>query len=239
MKPSTTAADSLDSFRLSPDGFEVRRGVFGDKALESILRELDASGERSPNRRSLLRDCLPVAHLAAAAPLKSIADEALGGEAFAVRALLFNKVNGANWGVPWHQDLAIAVEEKVEMPGFGGWSMKDGIPHVLPPTPVLAQMITLRLHLDDCSEDNGPLRVLPGSHDAGRLSDAEIAQRCDQTPEVTCAAARGDVLLMRPLVLHASSAAQCPGHRRVLHLEYAAPPLPGGLRWAGQRTEKR
>lgn len=36
---------------------------------------------------------------------------------------------------------------------------------------------------------------------------------------------------MRPLLLHASSPAASPGHRRVLHVEYAAAGLPGGLQW--------
>jgi ectoine hydroxylase-related dioxygenase (phytanoyl-CoA dioxygenase family) len=222
----------------SRDGFELRRGVLSDEGVAALLSELSAITNRSANRRSLLRDCPAVAELAASPPLQTIASEALGGDAFAVRALLFDKLNGANWGVPWHQDLAIAVEEKRHVPGFGGWSVKDGIPHVLPPVEVLAQMGTLRLHLDDCGAENGPLRVLPGSHRAGKLGDADIARWRAGRPEFVCTAGRGDLLVMRPLLLHASSAAQSPGHRRVLHIEYGAQPLPGGLRWAGQRVKK-
>jgi hypothetical protein len=36
---------------------------------------------------------------------------------------------------------------------------------------------------------------------------------------------------MRPLILHASSAALEPRRRRVIHLEYAADTLPGELEW--------
>lgn len=218
------------------DGFTLCRAVFSHRMIVALLIELSANVERSANRRSLLRDCPAVARLAASGPLKAIADQALGGDAFAVRALLFDKVTGANWGVPWHQDLAIAVEEKVEVAGFGGWSVKDGIPHVLPPAAILTEMVTLRLHLDDCGADNGPLRVLPGSHRDGKLGDAEIARWKTTAIEFVCLADRGDVLVMRPLVLHASSAAESPSHRRVLHIEYAARALPGGLRWVGQRA---
>lgn len=239
MSATVAPPASLAEFTLARDGFAWRRGVVGGEKITALLGELCGAAAISPNRRSLLRDCPSAVRLASEGPLKAIADDALGGDAFAVRALLFDKVSSANWGVPWHQDLAIAVEEKVDVPGFGGWSVKDGIPHVLPPAEVLAQLVTLRIHLDDCGEDNGPLRVLPGSHGAGKLSAAEIARWRDEAAEVICTAARGDGLVMRPLLLHASSAAEQPGHRRVLHLEYAAQPLPGGLRWAGQRVEKR
>jgi len=36
---------------------------------------------------------------------------------------------------------------------------------------------------------------------------------------------------MCPLILHASSKAVSPSHRRVIHIEYAGAELPGGLEW--------
>jgi hypothetical protein len=33
---------------------------------------------------------------------------------------------------------------------------------VHPPAEILDKMLTLRVHLDDCGEENGPLRVIPG-----------------------------------------------------------------------------
>lgn len=219
------------SAALAADGFEWHRAVVSAETATALACELAHDATDSPNRRSLLRDSAAVARLAQSPPLQSIATVALGADAFAVRALLFDKIEGANWSVPWHQDLAIPVAEKVDLPGFTGWSVKDGAPHVLPPASVLAQMIALRLHLDDCRADNGPLRVLPGSHRTGKLDAVDIARLRADTPEVACLAARGDVLALRPLLLHASSIARQPGHRRVLHIEYAAHPLPHGLRW--------
>jgi ectoine hydroxylase-related dioxygenase (phytanoyl-CoA dioxygenase family) len=93
-------------------------------------------------------------------------------------------------------------------------------------------MVTVRLHLDDCGADNGPLRVIPGSHAQGILMGDEIAHWRKNITGVACEVPRGGVLLMRPLILHASSSAKVPGHRRVIHLEYAAGELPGGLEWA-------
>jgi hypothetical protein len=92
-------------------------------------------------------------------------------------------------------------------------------------------MLTTRLHLDDCDETNGALRVLPGSHRLGRLSAQRIRQLRERHPDYVCHLNAGDALLMRPLLLHASSRSQSNRHRRVLHIEYAAFPLPEPLEW--------
>lgn len=65
----------------------------------------------------------------------------------------------------------------------------------------------------------------------GRLSDPDIARLRQEITPVECCAGRGGVLLMHPLLLDASSPAAAPDHRRVIHIEYAAQPLPDGLRW--------
>lgn len=148
-----------------------------------------------------------------------------------VRAIYFDKSPGANWLVPWHQDLTFAVRERREVPGFGPWSVKDGIPHVQPPVGLLEQVITVRLHLDPCDGDNGALRVLPGTHALGRLAADQIQDCRTQVAEVLCAMEAGDALLMRPLLLHASSKSMTDRHRRILHLEYAGFDLPDGLAW--------
>jgi ectoine hydroxylase-related dioxygenase (phytanoyl-CoA dioxygenase family) len=148
-----------------------------------------------------------------------------------VRGLLFDKTPEANWPVPWHQDLTIAVNARTEAPGYGPWTVKGGVPHVRPPIAVLEAMLTLRVHLDDCDATQGPLRVVPGSHTNGRLDAAEIRGWLDRVPPVNCLVPQGGVLLMRPLILHASSSATNPRHRRVVHLEYAATGLPGNVGW--------
>ena len=119
------------------------------------------------------------------------------------------------------------MQERIDVPGFGPWSIKSGVPHVQPPVEVLEQMVAVRLHLDDCGEENGPVRVLPGSHRLGRM----VNPPWGVPSGVSCVVPRGGVLLMRPLLWHASSPAASPAHRRVVHIEFAAMPLPGGLKW--------
>jgi hypothetical protein len=152
-------------------------------------------------------------------------------EPLPVRAIYFDKYPDANWLVPWHQDLTLAVRERADVPGFGPWSAKEGIPHVQPPIALLERMLAVRLHLDATDMDNGALRVLPGTHGLGRLSAERIQELRRNVPEQLCDARPGDALLMRPLLLHASARSQSGRHRRVLHLEYAAFDLPPALRW--------
>ena len=226
------------SASLINDGFEIVEGALSHAALE----ELRCAVAKLPSRRrggarNLLQNSEFIAAMAASDPVKALAAAAFGAEAFPVRALLFDKAPAANWKVPWHQDTAIAVAERVDATGFIGWSVKDGVTHVHPPADVLEQMVSLRIHLDDCGPDNGPLRVLPGSHSHGKLDDDVIERWRQMTEAVSCCVAEGDVLVMRPLLLHASSPAKSPAHRRVIHIEYACCPLPEGLRWFEQPTQ--
>jgi len=149
-----------------------------------------------------------------------------------VQGIFFDKPADANWKVQWHQDLSIPVKARVEVPGFGPWSKKAGVPHVQAPNWLLERMLIVRLHLDANTEENGPLRVIAGSHLRGRLTREQIQWWREQGEELVCTVPRGGALLMRPLLLHASSAARTSAHHRVIHLEYAAERLPDGLAWA-------
>jgi ectoine hydroxylase-related dioxygenase (phytanoyl-CoA dioxygenase family) len=181
-------------------------------------------------RRGLLAEP-EVARLARRPNILNFVRPHLPAEPHPVRAIYFNKTADSNWLVAWHQDLTIAVQEKVEVAGFSPWSVKDGIPHVQPPVELLKNMLSLRVHLDDCGATNGALRVLAGTHRLGKLSAGDIQELRANHTEHLCGVSAGDVLLMRPLLLHASGRSQCVRQRRVLHIEYAGFDLPEGLRW--------
>ncbi|SRR5713101_4910084 len=84
------------------------------------------------------------------------------------------------------------------------------------------QVVALRVHLDDSAVTNGPLRVLPGTHTLGVLTDEEIYRLSKEVASFDCPVPRGGVLAMRPLIVHASSKSQVENPRRVLHIKYAA-----------------
>lgn len=214
--------------QIEPDGFSIVPQVMGPGERQGLLAALGpVSGA---GRRGLL--ALPaVAALARSNQWLNLVRPHVPAEPFPVRALYFDKSPEANWLVPWHQDLTLALVARADVPGFGPWSVKDSVPHVQPPVALLETMLTLRLHLDDADEDNGALRVMPGSHRLGRLSSRRIQELRAPRPDFLCAASAGDALLMRPLLLHASGRSSSENHRRVLHVEYAAFTLPDKLRW--------
>lgn len=160
--------------------------------------------------------------------LQEAVETVLGPGAFPFKAILFDKSQSSNWKVTWHQDVSLPVRLRRDEPGWGPWSVKAGILHVQAPPSVLGQVLAVRVHLDTVTEANAPLRVIPGSHLAGRLSEAEV-EAWRSKPQVTCVAERGSLLLMKPLLLHASSVATSPTRRRVLHIEFAHETLASSL----------
>jgi ectoine hydroxylase-related dioxygenase (phytanoyl-CoA dioxygenase family) len=155
----------------------------------------------------------------------------IGREMVAVKATLFDKGVENNWRAQWHQDRAIAVKERMNVAGYGPWSMKSGSLHVEPPAEILAQMLAVRIHLDFCGSENGPLRVIPGSHLLGKLADEQVAALVAAKEMVEIYAPQGAIILMRPLVVHSSSAARDAAHRRVLHVEFAPVESISPLQW--------
>lgn len=155
----------------------------------------------------------------------------VGRELVAVKATLFDKTSDSNWRVQWHQDRVIAVRDRMEVHGYGPWSTKLGVAHVEPPSSVLEQMLAVRIYLDECGPDNGPLRVISGSHMSGKLDEKAIQRRVAATTAVELRVSKGAVVIMRPLLIHASMPAQVPSHRRVLHIEFAPAEAISPLQW--------
>jgi ectoine hydroxylase-related dioxygenase (phytanoyl-CoA dioxygenase family) len=230
----------LKAMRVQVDtgGYAIQEGIL----TEPVIGELIDALERQQDGESLLRngrifavrnllDLPEVSELAESAKVRELAEAVLGEKAFAVRGILFDKIPEANWKVPWHQDVTIAVRAREDVEGFGPWSTKAGILHVQPPAQILEKMISIRLHLDACDVSNGALHVIPGSHRAGRIAEAEMPSMIEKSQAHSCVVGRGGALLMRPLLLHASSPSQAPAHRRVIHLDFACEQLPLPLEW--------
>jgi ectoine hydroxylase-related dioxygenase (phytanoyl-CoA dioxygenase family) len=153
--------------------------------------------------------------------LAGLATEILGSPGVPFRATLFEKSEQANWLIAWHQDTALPVTSQFQKNGWGPWSVKAGLLYAHAPAWALARIVALRLHLDESNMDNGPLRVIPGSHRAGVLTDEAVLEyaRCHAPKE--CLSPRGGVIAMKPLLIHSSSKARSMCSRRVLHIEYS------------------
>jgi len=222
---------------LAREGGATAMGVYptGDVAdLVSILAQLPANdavrqrGGAVYASRNVLDLCPSLVSAWRMQRSVEIVSSVLGSEAGLVRGLYFDKPPEQTWALPWHKDLTIAVAEPREVPGYSKPRLRAGVWHCEPPLAVLEAMLTLRIHLDDVTEENGPLEVLPGSHQTGK----QLRIGCFDPRRILVRA--GDVFVMRPLLAHCSgrSAPETRRHRRVLHLEFSAmSTLSGGHAW--------
>jgi Phytanoyl-CoA dioxygenase (PhyH) len=232
---------------VNSNGFAICEEVLSLHKVNELLLSLEQIGENGPIRshggvfaiRNLLDLSSEIRELAFSPLVQDLVEPILGSDFFPVRGILFDKIANANWKVPWHQDVTIAVQDKVEAEGFGPWSVKMDVLHVQPPASILEHMLSVRFHLDDCGKDNGALRVIPKSHTRGRIPEQEIQQIRETSYEHVCSVKIGGALLMRPLLLHASSPALVPGHRRIVHIDFAAVSLPSGLQWFSETPTKQ
>lgn len=214
--------------RFLSDGFSLIPDVLPAAECDRVLALLPPPGEPG-SRNLLLQDwCAELASWLRAHA--GVADLVPAGHA-AVQCTYFEKSRATNWLVPVHQDLSIPVAERIEHPALTGWSDKEQGLYVQPPADLLRKLVAVRLHLDDCDVQDGPLRVIPGSHARGRIDADAAADVRAASREVVCTARRGAVMAMRPLLLHASSRSTGTGARRILHFLFGPRTLPFGLQW--------
>lgn len=201
-------------------GLSIEDGVFEPPEVAQLAMDLGSVARSRAGARHLMTNAA-VENVANDARLVEIARRWLGTEARPYRATLFDKSPKANWLVTWHQDTALPVRQRAEVPGWGPWSIKAGVLYAQAPAKALEGIVALRLHVDDSHSENGPLRVLPGTHQRGVLSDQEIQDLARSVSPHECVVGRGGVIAMRPLLVHASSKSISDMPRRVVHIEYA------------------
>jgi ectoine hydroxylase-related dioxygenase (phytanoyl-CoA dioxygenase family) len=208
--------------RVEEQGFAIIPRVLTHAEVTSLVEDLaQLAGRR---RKAGVRHVLghvAVAELAREPRMLAIARGILGNGALPFRATLFDKSPNSNWLVVWHQDTALPLREQRDTPGWGPWSVKEGVVYAHAPESALSCVLALRVHLDDSTAENGPLRVLPGTHTLGVLSDDEVHVLATKILPVDCLVPQGGVLAIRPLLVHSSSKSHVQAARRVLHIEYS------------------
>lgn len=162
--------------------------------------------------------------------LKDLLKDLMGEKVFAVKSIYFDKPGDSNWFVAYHQDLTISVDKKVEIEGFGPWTVKQTQFAVQPPLSYLENIFTIRIHLDDTNENNGALKAVPGSHAKGIYRPETI--NWSHEIEETCNVPQGGVMIMKPLLLHSSGRTINNERRRVIHIEFTTIELPKELNWS-------
>jgi ectoine hydroxylase-related dioxygenase (phytanoyl-CoA dioxygenase family) len=202
------------------DGYGVHPGVLQAAQVAALAATVEQPGDGHAGIRHLLR-LAGVALLASDLRLINLAAQYIGEWPAPLTATLFNKTSDTNWLVAWHQDTALPVQVRHDDKAWGPWSIKAGQLYGRAPASVLSRVIALRVHFDDSAADNGPLRVLPGTHRLGRLSEEQVSEASERIAAVPLLVAAGGVIALRPLTIHASSKSTSSRSRRVLHIEYA------------------
>lgn len=162
--------------------------------------------------------------------LASVLKPLLGDKYFVVKSIYFDKPPTSNWYVPYHQDLTISVDKKLQLNGFECWTTKQNQFAVQPPVDILENIVTVRIHLDDTDENNGALKVVPESHSKGIYRPDTIDWSVER--EVSCNVPKGGIMLMKPLLLHSSGRTINEKRRRVVHIELSNKELPEALNWS-------
>lgn len=225
--------------KLENDGFAIIEKVFATQEVILLQELLSSTEANKPSFRKtadlfairrFLQEVPAAAQIIFSNKLKAIVAALFGNDYFVVKSIYFDKPGASNWFVSYHQDLTIAVDRKDNIIGFGPWTVKPGQFAVQPPLEILENIYTIRLHLDDTDENNGALRILPGSHKKAIFRPKTIEWKNET--EVICNVPAGGVMIMRPLLLHASSRTVNGLRRRVIHLEFCNKELPAPLKWA-------
>ena len=228
---------------MSEDGFTIIEDVFSPSEVAAIIETISSSDTSRPTFRKtgdlfairqFLKEIPQSISLIFTSKLQTLIHEFFGNDYSVVKSIYFDKPGDSNWFVAYHQDLTISVDKKIELEGYGPWSTKQNQYAVQPPLDVLQHNFTIRIHLDDTTEENGALQVVPQSHLKGVYRPESIDW--NQEREVTCSVRKGGIMIMRPLLLHASSRTTNHQKRRVFHIEFSNQDLPYPLQWSERQT---
>lgn len=226
---------------IAENGFTIIENIYSEEEINQILLTIDNTDKTKETFRKsadlfairqFLKEIPEAKNLVFNNKLKNLIRKMFGENFFVVKSIYFDKPETSNWYVPYHQDLTISVDKKLEIKNFGPWTTKPNQFAVQPPIDLLENIYTVRIHLDNTDENNGALRVIPKSH----LKKIYKPETIDWTKEkeTICNAMKGGVMIMKPLILHSSSRTINNKKRRVIHIELSDQELPTELNWAEQ-----
>jgi ectoine hydroxylase-related dioxygenase (phytanoyl-CoA dioxygenase family) len=223
--------------QLAENGFSIVENIYSENEIDAILGVIENESAdnwhfRKNNDlfaiRCFLKEIPTLNALIFNENLRQIIHN-LSPKYQAVKSIYFDKPPRNNWNVNWHQDLTISVLNKENTEGYKNWLPKDDYFSVQPTADILEDIVTIRIHLDDCNVQNGALRVLPKSH--SHIQDYVLLKDTFDKEEIVCEVKKGGILLMKPLTFHSSKRTENAASRRVIHIEFSSKELPKPLIW--------
>ncbi|UWY30002.1 phytanoyl-CoA dioxygenase family protein [Flavobacterium sp. TR2] len=230
------------SAEINSAGFAIINNVFTENEIENLISLIENktvnNQENATFRKS--QDLFAIRQFHKEAPetlpfifnkkLQDIIESTFGKGFFITKSIYFDKPEKSNWFVAYHQDLTISVDQKIEVENFENWTVKQNQFAVQPPTEILENNFTVRIHIDKTTKDNGALKVIHNSHSKGilRIENLDF----EKEKETICEVEKGGIMIMKPLLFHASNKTTNNERRRVIHIEFSKQPLPKGLEWS-------
>jgi ectoine hydroxylase-related dioxygenase (phytanoyl-CoA dioxygenase family) len=200
-------------------GFSITNTIFSDEEIENLKKLINSPKDTYAIRQLFVKSPAIMEIVLSNDKFKRLISEVCEDDYFITKAIYFNKPAKSNWFVAYHQDISISVENKIEAESYTNWTNKKGQLGVVPPLEILENTVTLRIHLDDTDETNGALKVIPNSHNKGFIRVDEKFKIHEHGEEKLCKVRKGEIMLMKPLLLHASQKSISSTDRSVIHME--------------------
>jgi ectoine hydroxylase-related dioxygenase (phytanoyl-CoA dioxygenase family) len=227
---------------INADGFTIIDNVYNESEIEKLISIIESSTENKAEKTTFRKseDLFAIRQFHKEIPetldyifnqnLKNIIQSNFGENYFITKSIYFDKPEKSNWFVAYHQDLTISVDKKIDVKNFENWTTKQNQFAVQPPKEILEKNFTIRIHIDKTTKDNGALKVINSSHSKGiyRVENMDLKNE----KETICEVDKGGIMIMKPLLFHASNKTTNNERRRVIHIEFSNLELPNGLEWS-------
>jgi len=230
------------SNKINSQGFAIINTIYSENEIEKLISLIENITENS-NKNATFRksqDLFAIRQFHKEIPeslpfifnqnLNDVIESTFGKGYFITKSIYFDKPEKSNWFVAYHQDLTISVDKKIEVENFENWTVKQNQFAVQPPTEILESNFTIRIHIDKTTKDNGALKVINNSHSKGILRIENLG--IENEKETICEVEKGGIMIMKPLLFHASNKTTNNERRRVIHIEFSKQELPDGLEWS-------
>lgn len=225
---------------INTNGFTIIDSIYNENEIQKIISLIENTTENTIKNATFRKsqDLFAIRQFHKEIPetlafifnqnLKNCIENTFGKGYFITKSIYFDKPEKSNWFVAYHQDLTISVNKKIEVENFENWTVKQNQFAVQPPTKILENNFTIRIHIDNTTKENGALKVITNSHSKGifRVENLEIEN------ERICEVKKGGIMIMKPLLFHASNKTTNNERRRVIHIEFSNQELPNGLDWS-------
>ncbi|KRB56316.1 phytanoyl-CoA dioxygenase family protein [Flavobacterium sp. Root186] len=231
--------------QINNEGFAIINNVFTENEIEKLISLIENVTENDSENVTFRKsqDLFAIRQFHKEVPdtlnfifnqnLKNIIETNFGKGYFITKSIYFDKPEKSNWFVAYHQDLTISVDKKIETENFENWTVKHNQFAVQPPKEILEDNFTIRIHIDTTTKDNGALKVINNSHSKGilRIENLDF----EKETETICEVEKGGIMIMKPLLFHASNKTTNNKRRRVIHIEFSKQQLPAGLEWSERK----